>query len=62
MTGLAVNTTFYRTLKERRFVRDEPSAKLHFRIYKRVINKIRYFVIIFYVVVIPFIDTPNWCL
>ena len=62
MTGLAVNTTFYRILKERRFVRDEPSVKLHFRIYKKYINVIRYFVIVFYVVVIPFIDTPNWCL
>ena len=57
-----MNTTFYRILKERVLVRDTPEAKRHFRIYKKVINIIRYIVIAFYVVVIPFIDTPNWCL
>ena len=52
----------YRKLKERLEVKNDDRSKSLYKFHKNVIKVIRQFILIVFLVILPFIETPKWCI
>ena len=52
----------YRKLKERLEVKNDDRSKSLYKFHKNVIKVIRQFILIIFLVILPFIETPKWCI
>ena len=62
MGGINTNIEFYRKIKERILVKNDELSQQQFKFYKTFITKMRYFVIVLYAIILPFMEAPNWCI
>ena len=52
----------YRKLKERLEVKNDDRSKSLYKFHKNVIKVIRQFILLVFLVFLPFIETPKWCI
>ena len=60
--GLASTLYFYKQLKYRICVRKDEKSQWYYRFHKKYLSRIKLVVLFIYILVLPFLETPSWCI
>ena len=59
---LATNLQFYKFIKEKMHILPGEESKKRYHLHKVYLNKIKLVLLVFYIIIIPFCEAPDWCI